>query len=122
MTETPAETRTTANNHTVVVTATNNVAQPVHKPAVTVVNSKPLAVGVVTPIAAVSQTAQGDTAPAVLQTNSSSSSNDKAGAAAATAVAAATVAAVADDAAEADEQEDEYVSGAGVKRDAYKFI
>lgn len=117
MTETPAETRTTANNHqqtAVVVTATNNVApaaQPVHKP-LTVVNSKPLAVGVVSPIAAEPQTTQGDTVPAVLQTNSSSSS-DNVGPAAALA-AAATVAVVADtanDAAEAEEQDDEYVSG-----------
>lgn len=117
MTETPAETRTIANNHTVVVTASSNnnvtptaAVQPIHKP-LTVVNSKPpLAVGVVTPIAVESQTnAQGDTTtPAVLQTNNNNNS-DNVGT-------AATVAAVADDAAEADEQEDEYVSG------TYRFI
>lgn len=117
MTETPAETRTIANNHTVVVTATSNnnvaptAAQPIHKPLV-VVNSKPsVAVGVVTPIAVESQTnAQGDTTtPAVLQTNNNNNNSDNVGT-------AATVAAVADDAAEADEQEDEYVSR------AYRFI
>lgn len=118
MTETPAETRTIANNHTVVVTATSNnnvaptAAQPIHKPLVVVNSKPPLAVGVVTPIAVESQTnAQGDTTtPAVLQTNNNNNSNsDNVGT-------AATVAAVADDAADADEQEDEYVSR------AYRFI
>lgn len=111
MTETPAETRTTANNHqqsAVVVTATNNVAQPVHKP-LTVVNSKPLSVGVVSPIAAEPQTTQGDTVPAVLQTHSSSSSDNVTPAAALATV--AVVADAANDSAEAEEQDDEYVSG-----------
>ncbi|XP_034485018.1 protein lap4 isoform X16 [Drosophila innubila] len=99
VTETAAETRTIANNHQqVVVTSTNNsaAAQPVQKPA-TVVNSKPVAVGIVSPTPtptataiAQPQTTQGEstTTAAVIENTT------------------ATVAAVADDV--ADEQEDEY--------------
>ncbi|KAH8359318.1 hypothetical protein KR093_005743 [Drosophila rubida] len=94
VTETPAETRTQANNHQhVVVTTTNNsnAAQPVHKPAA-VVNSKPVTVGIVSPTptptaAAQSQSAQGDSGAAAAGDNTT-----------------ATVAADED----ADEQEDEY--------------
>jgi len=95
VTETPSETHTIANNHQqVVVTSTNNsaAAQPVQKPA-TVVNSKPVAVGIVSPTAtAQPQTTQGEstTTAAVIENTT------------------ATVAAVADEV--ADEQEDEYVS------------
>ncbi|XP_064550650.1 protein lap4 isoform X13 [Drosophila montana] len=94
VTETPAEARTVANSHQqIVVTATNSAttAQPVQKPA-TVVNSKPVTVGVITPTptAAAPQTAQGASAAATARTNSDNTT--------------ATVAQAAD----AAEQEDEY--------------
>lgn len=103
VTETPAETHTLANNHQhVVVTSTNNAAtaQTVQKPAA-VVNSKPVAVSIVsptpTPTATITTTAQ----PQTTQGESTPS-------AAAIENTTATVAAAADDI--ADEQEDEYVS------------
>jgi len=97
VTETPSETHTIANNHQqVVVTSTNNsaAAQPVQNPA-TVVNSKPVAVGIVSPTPTATahpQTTQGEstTTAAVIENTT------------------ATVAAVADEV--TDEQEDEYVS------------
>lgn len=101
MTETPVEPRTVVNNQQqVAVTATNSTtaAQPVQKPAAVVVNSKPAAVGVISPtqtvtIAAAPPTTQGDSGSAKARTNAGSD------------MAAATVADVADD-----EDKDEYVS------------
>ncbi|XP_043863387.1 protein lap4 isoform X12 [Drosophila mojavensis] len=99
VTETPVEPRTVVNNQQqVAVTATNSTtaAQPVQKPAAVVVNSKPAAVGVISPtqtvtIAAAPPTTQGDSGSAKARTNAGSD------------MAAATVADVADD-----EDKDEY--------------